>query len=122
MDVARSLRIDVPKVAFLSASESVLKFASSQEAAVLAGMAVRKQFGAIIGEGPISIDCALFPDACQIKGFTGRIRAMRMSSSYPNIESGNVFYKVLVQVWRRRSRSHGDRDDGTLHPDQQRRF
>ena len=95
--VARSLCIDVPKVAFLSASESVLKFASSQEAAVLAGMAVRKQFGAIIGEGPISIDCALFLDACQIKGFTGRIQGDADVIIVPNIESGNVFYKVLCR-------------------------
>ena len=95
--VAHSLRIDVPKVAFLSASESVLKFASSQEAAILAGMAVRKQFGNIIGEGPISIDCALFPDACEIKGFTGRIRGDADIIIVPNIESGNVFYKVLCR-------------------------
>jgi phosphate butyryltransferase len=97
VDVARSLRIDVPKVAFLSASESVLKFASSQEAAVLAGMAVRKQFGAVIGEGPISIDCALFPDACRIKGFAGRIQGDADVIIVPNIESGNVFYKVLCR-------------------------
>ena len=95
--VAHSLRIDVPKVAFLSASESVLKFASSQEAAILAGMAVRKQFGNIIGEGPISIDCALFPDVCEIKGFTGRIRGDADVIIVPNIESGNVFYKVLCR-------------------------
>jgi phosphate butyryltransferase len=95
--VARSLRIDVPKVAFLSASESVLKFASSQEAAILAGMAVRKQFGAIVGEGPISIDCALFPDACQVKSFTGRIQGDADVIIVPNIESGNVFYKVLCR-------------------------
>jgi len=95
--VVHSLRIDVPKVAFLSASESVLKFASSQEAAVLAGMAVRKQFGAIIGEGPISIDCALFPDACQVKGFMGRIQGDADIIIVPNIESGNVFYKVLCR-------------------------
>ncbi|MHB8071342.1 MAG: phosphate acyltransferase [Candidatus Cryosericum sp.] len=95
--VARKLRIDVPKVAFLSASESVLKFASSREAAILAGMAVRKQFGAIIGEGPISIDCALFPDACDIKGFTGRVRGDADVIIVPNIETGNVFYKVLCR-------------------------
>ncbi|MHB8106450.1 MAG: phosphate acyltransferase [Candidatus Cryosericum sp.] len=95
--VARSLRIDVPKVAFLSASESVLKFASSQEAAILAGMAVRKQFGAIVAEGPISIDCALFPDACQVKSFTGRIQGDADVIIVPNIESGNVFYKVLCR-------------------------
>jgi len=95
--VARKLRIDVPKVAFLSASESVLKFASSREAAILAGMAVRKQFGDVVGEGPISIDCALFPDACEIKGFNGRVRGDADVIIVPNIESGNVFYKVLCR-------------------------
>jgi phosphate butyryltransferase len=95
--VALSLRIPTPKVAFLSASESVLKFTSSQEAAVLAGMAVRKQFGDVIGEGPLSIDCALFPDVCDIKGFNGRVRGDADIVIVPNIESGNVFYKIMCR-------------------------
>jgi len=97
VEVARRLGIDTPKVAFLAASESVGKFASSQEAAILAGMAVRRQFGAVIGEGPISIDCALFPEACEIKGFKGRIQGDADVIIVPNVEAGNVFYKVVCR-------------------------
>lgn len=94
--VARSLRIDVPRIAFLSASESVLKFASSQEAAILTGMAVRKQFGDVLAEGPISVDLALFPEVSLIKGFTGRVRGDADILIVPGIDSGNVLYKAIV--------------------------
>ncbi|HWQ21113.1 MAG TPA: phosphate acyltransferase, partial [Clostridia bacterium] len=40
---------------------------------------------------------ALFPDACQVKGFTGRIQGDADVIIVPNIESGNVFYKVLCR-------------------------
>ena len=94
--VANSLCIEVPKVAFLSASESVLKFPSSQEAAVLTGMAVRRQFGSVVAEGPISVDLALFPEVSEIKGFKGRIRGDADILIVPGIDSGNVLYKAIV--------------------------
>ena len=94
--VARSLRIDVPRIAFLSASESVLKFPSSQEAAILTGMAVRKQFGDVLAEGPISMDLALFPEVSLVKGFNGRVRGDADVLIVPGIDSGNVLYKAIV--------------------------
>jgi len=94
--VAQSLCIDVPKVAFLSASENVLKFTSSQEGAILAEMALRKQFGNVIAEGPISMDLALFPEVSEIKGFKGRIRGDADVLIVPGIDSGNVLYKAMV--------------------------
>ncbi len=97
LKVARALSIAVPKVAFLSASESVLKFTSSRDAAVLTGMAVRRQFGAMTGEGPISLDCALFPEVCDVKGFKGRVRGDADVLIMPNIETGNVFYKTVCK-------------------------
>lgn len=94
--VARSLRVEIPKIAFLSASESVLKFVSSQEAAVLTGMALRRQFGDVVAEGPISVDLALFPEVSDIKGFKGRIRGDADIIIVPGIDSGNVLYKAIV--------------------------
>ncbi len=94
--VAGSLCVEVPKVAFLSASENVLKFTSSQEAAILTEMALRKQFGNIIAEGPISMDLALFPEVAEIKGFKGRIRGDADILIVPGIDSGNVLYKAMI--------------------------
>ncbi len=94
--VAGSLCVEVPKVAFLSASENVLKFTSSQEAAILTEMALRKQFGEVIAEGPISIDLALFPEVAQIKGFKGRIRGDADILIVPGIDTGNVLYKAMI--------------------------
>jgi phosphate butyryltransferase len=94
--VANSLRVEMPKIAFLSASENVLKFPSSQEAAILTGMAVRKQFGNVLAEGPISIDLALFPEVSDIKGFKGRVRGDADILIVPDIDCGNVLYKAIV--------------------------
>jgi len=95
--VANSLRIDMPRIAFLSASENVLKFPSSQEAAILTGMAVRKQFGNVLAEGPLSIDLALFPEVSDIKGFKGRVRGDADILIVPDIDCGNVLYKAIVR-------------------------
>lgn len=94
--VAQSLCIEVPKVAFLSASENVLKFTSSQEAAILTEMALRKQFGSVIAEGPISVDLALFPEVAEIKGFKGRIRGDADVLIVPGIDTGNALYKAMI--------------------------
>jgi phosphate butyryltransferase len=94
--VANSLRVEMPKIAFLSASENVLKFPSSQEAAILTGMAVRKQFGNVLAEGPISMDLALFPEVSDIKGFKGRVRGDADILIVPDIDCGNVLYKAIV--------------------------
>jgi phosphotransacetylase len=94
--VANSLRVETPRVAFLSASESVLKFPSSQEAAILTGMAMRGQFGNVVAEGPISVDLALFPEVSDIKGFSGRIRGDADILIVPGIDCGNVLYKAIV--------------------------
>jgi phosphate butyryltransferase len=94
--VANSLRVEMPRIAFLSASENVLKFPSSQEAAILTGMAVRKQFGNVLAEGPLSIDLALFREVSDIKGFKGRVRGDADILIVPDIDCGNVFYKAIV--------------------------
>ena len=95
--VANSLRIEMPRIAFLSASENVLKFPSSQEAAILTGMAVRKQFGNVLAEGPLSIDLALFPEVSDIKHFKGRVRGDADILIVPDIDCGNVLYKAIVR-------------------------
>jgi len=95
--VANSLRVEMPRIAFLSASENVLKFPSSQEAAILTGMAVRKQFGNVLAEGPISMDLALFPEVSDIKGFKGRVRGDADILIVPDIDCGNVLYKAIVR-------------------------
>ena len=94
--VANSLRVEIPRIAFLSASENVLKFPSSQEAAILTGMAMRKQFGNVLAEGPLSIDLALFPEVSDIKGFKGRVRGDADILIVPDIDSGNILYKAIV--------------------------
>ncbi len=90
--VANSLRVEMPKIAFLSASESVLKFPSSQEAAILTGMAVRKQFGNVLAEGLFRWILHCFPKSATLRVSRGGSVVMQISSSYPvsTVETSSI--------------------------------
>ncbi|MCM1522325.1 MAG: phosphate acyltransferase [Muribaculaceae bacterium] len=97
---ARSLGIEIPKVAFIAPSEQVLpQVTSSSEAAVLAKMADRGQLGRIEADGPLSLDVALWPEVAQEKGVKGsRVAGDADCLLFPNIESGNVFFKAATHL------------------------
>lgn len=93
--VARVLGNNNPKVAFMAPSEQVLpSVLSSTEAAILAKMADRGQLGSIIGDGPLSLDVALYPEVALEKKVRGSAVAGQADCLlFPNIESANVFFK-----------------------------
>lgn len=90
--VARKLGIAVPKVAFISAIEKVSpKIPSSVDAEQLAAM---EWENAVTG-GPLAFDGAMFPEAYAIKGVPSPVEGNADVLIFPNIETGNVFYKTL---------------------------
>lgn len=91
---AHSFGIGKPKVALLAASEKVSdKMPATIEAAAIAKMAERGQIKAAIVDGPLALDVALSPQACEIKGLRSSVGGAADVLIFPNIESGNVFYK-----------------------------
>lgn len=96
---ARALGIAEPKVAVLAPSEQVQpKLRSSAEAAQLAQMAERGAFsGALVG-GPMALDGALDPESARIKGMTGPVAGQADCLLFPNLEAGNVFYKMGTKL------------------------
>jgi phosphate acetyltransferase len=69
IDLAHVLGIDVPRVAVLSAVETVSsKIPSTLDAAALTVMAARGQIRGAVVDGPLAFDNAVDPEAARIKG------------------------------------------------------
>jgi phosphate butyryltransferase len=94
-NITKLLGIDCPKVACIAPSEQVLpSVTSSTEGAILAKMADRGQLGKVIVDGPLSLDVALYKEVAEHKKVTGsRVAGEPDCLLFPNIESGNVFFK-----------------------------
>lgn len=94
-DTARVLGAEKPRVACIAPSEQVLPTVpSSTEAAILAKMGDRGQLGNVTVDGPLSLDVALYPEVVEQKKVKGSAVAGNADCLlFPNIESGNVFFK-----------------------------
>ncbi len=91
---ARSFGIERPKVAMIAANEKVSdRMPATTDAAVIAKMADRGQIKGAIVDGPLALDVALDPAACEIKGLISPVEGAADVLVFPEIETGNVFYK-----------------------------
>lgn len=91
---AHSFGIPKPKVALLAANEKVSeKMQATVDAAVISKMADRGQIKGCVVDGPLALDVAISPEACEVKGVKGPVEGAADVLVFPNIESGNVFYK-----------------------------
>jgi len=89
---ARSFGVEQPRAALLAATEKVSpRMPSTVEAAEIV---TEGDFGDAIVEGPLALDVALSPEACVIKGLDSAVGGQADILVFPNIESGNVFYKA----------------------------
>ena len=96
---AKSLEIETPKVAVLAATEQMLpSMQACVDAAMLAKMAERGQIKDAIVDGPLSLDTALDKESAQIKKLKSEVAGDADFILFPNIESGNVFYKCNTKL------------------------
>ncbi len=99
IQMAHSLGIERPKVALLAATEQMLvAMPACVEAALIAKMGQRGQIGGAELEGPLALDVAINPEAAQIKKLTGPVAGDADCILFPNIESGNVFFKTCTKL------------------------
>lgn len=92
---ARSAGVQMPKVAIIAATEQVLPSQpATMEAAQLAKMADRGQIKGCIADGPLALDVAIDKESAEIKGLVSPVAGDADCLLFPNIESGNVFYKA----------------------------
>lgn len=96
VQVAHSLGSPMPKVALLTAVETVNpKMQSTIDAALISRMNARKQITGCIIEGPLAFDNAVDSEAARIKGIESPVAGKAEVFIVPNIEAGNIFGKML---------------------------
>lgn len=95
--MARSLGIETPKIAVISATETpIASVPSSIEARELSDWAQDHIQDAIVS-GPLSFDLAMSPEAVEIKGLDGnQVAGQADALAMPDITSGNVLFKSMV--------------------------
>jgi phosphotransacetylase/acyl dehydratase len=96
IDLARSLGVDVPKIAILSAVETVNPDISSTiDAAALCKMADRGQIRGAVLDGPLAFDNAISELAARTKRIDSPVAGRADILLVPNIEAGNMLAKQL---------------------------
>ena len=92
---AKAVGVEKPKVAIIAATEQVLTSQpASVEAAMLSKMVDRGQIRGCIADGPLALDVAIDQESVEIKGLVSPVAGDADCLLFPNIESGNVFYKA----------------------------
>jgi len=96
IDLAHALGIPEPKVALLSAVETVNpKIKSTLDAAALCKMADRGQITGGILDGPLAFDTAVSTKAAKIKKLVSPVTGQADILVVPDLESGNMLAKQL---------------------------
>ena len=97
IDLAQILGIEQPKVAILSAVETInVKIASTTEAASLCKMADRGQITGGLLDGPLAMDNAISKVAAEIKGIKSEVAGDADILLMPDLEAGNILAKQLT--------------------------
>lgn len=95
ISTAKMIGIEKPKVAVIAATEQMSAgMQACVDAALISKMAERGQIKGAFVDGPLALDVAIDKEACEIKKIGGQVGGDADCLLFPNIESGNVFYKM----------------------------
>ena len=98
VNTAKSLEIAKPKVAVLAATEQVSTgMQACVDAAIISKMGDRGQIKGAIVDGPLALDVAINAESAKTKKVGGEVAGDADCLLFPNIESGNVFYKACTK-------------------------
>lgn len=101
IDLAHAMGIAQPKVAILSAVETVTpRIPSTIDAAALCKMAERDQITGGLLDGPLAMDNAISVDAARIKGIRSIVAGDPDILLMPDMEAGNILAKQLTFMSR----------------------
>jgi phosphate acetyltransferase len=94
--LAHALGLKMPKVAILSAVETVSpKIRSTIDAAALCKMADRRQITGGVLDGPLAFDNAVSEEAARTKGIVSAVAGRADILVVPDLEAGNMLAKQL---------------------------
>jgi phosphate acetyltransferase len=96
IELAHALDVNRPKVAILSAVETITpKIQSTIDAGALCKMADRGQITGGILDGPLAFDNAISADAAKAKHISSRVAGQADILLVPDLEAGNMLAKQL---------------------------
>ncbi len=99
IDLAHALQIETPKVALLSAVETVTKdIDSTLMAAALCKMSDRGQITGAILDGPLAFDNAVSIAASEAKGIVSPVAGQADILVAPDLEAANILAKQLIHL------------------------
>jgi phosphotransacetylase len=97
IDLAQAIGLARPKVAILSAVETVNpKMPSTTDAASLCKMADRDQITGGVLDGPLAMDNAISAEAARVKGIRSEVAGDPDILLMPDLEAGNILAKQLT--------------------------
>lgn len=98
INTAKCLGVEKPKVALLAATEQMLAgMPACVDAAMISKMADRGQIKGAYVDGPLAFDVAIDKESAETKKLTGPVAGDADCIVFPNIESGNVFFKTATK-------------------------
>lgn len=99
IQTAHSLGIEKPKVALNAATEQMSAgMQACVDAAIISKMADRGQIKGAFVDGPLALDVAIDKESADIKKVGGGVAGDADCIMFPNIESGNVFFKACTKL------------------------
>ena len=97
IDLTHALGLEMPKVAILSAVETITsKIPSTIDAAALCKMADRGQITGAILDGPLALDNAINTEAALVKSIRSPVAGDADILLVPTLEAGNMLVKELT--------------------------
>jgi len=104
IDLAHALGISRPRVALLSAIETVSsRVPATIDAGALCKMADRGQITGALLDGPLALDDAVSGEASKEKGILSSVAGRAEVLIVPDFEAGNMLAKALVYLGRARA-------------------
>jgi phosphate acetyltransferase len=96
IDLAQAMGVAEPRVAILSAVETVTdRIKSTIDAAALCKMADRGQITGGIVDGPLAFDNAVSAESARTKGIVSRVAGQADIFIVPDLDAGNMLAKLL---------------------------
>lgn len=97
--MALDLGISRPKIALITPTEQVLpSLVSCVDAVEVMKAAENRQFEPAVVFGPMALDVAIDKESAEIKGITSEVAGDADCLLFPNIDAGNVFYKMNTKL------------------------
>lgn len=99
IQTAHRLGNEKPKVAIIAATEQMLpNMPACVDAAIISKMGERGQIKGAIIDGPLGLDSAIDKESAAIKKVKSEVAGDADCLLFPNIETGNVFYKSNTKL------------------------